>query len=84
MCRAASAPTKTARGPCTAVEERYGITLALGEGLMGVEAAGQRRARGSDESGNTYLADIVILAVGVKPAARDDVTGKSSAPDILH
>ena len=52
------------------VEERLrkqGVTLALGDGVAGFEAAPDAGLVVKSQGGNAYEADLVILAIGVRP-----------------
>jgi NADPH-dependent 2,4-dienoyl-CoA reductase/sulfur reductase-like enzyme/rhodanese-related sulfurtransferase len=47
--------------------EKHGIRLALGDGVAGFKQAARGGIDVQTESGKTYPADIVILALGVRP-----------------
>ena len=47
--------------------ERHGIRLALGDGVSGFKQLEGSRIEVQTKSGKTYPADIVILALGVRP-----------------
>jgi NADPH-dependent 2,4-dienoyl-CoA reductase/sulfur reductase-like enzyme/rhodanese-related sulfurtransferase len=47
--------------------ERNGMHLALGDGVAGFERAARDRLTVLTKSGKSYLADLVILALGVRP-----------------
>lgn len=47
--------------------ERHGVTLALGDGVAGFEKASDGSLHVLTKSGKAHQADIVILALGVRP-----------------
>jgi NADPH-dependent 2,4-dienoyl-CoA reductase/sulfur reductase-like enzyme/rhodanese-related sulfurtransferase len=47
--------------------ERHGVTVALGDGVAAFEQAEEGKLNVRTKSGKVYLADVVILALGVKP-----------------
>jgi rhodanese-related sulfurtransferase len=47
--------------------EAHGVHVVLGDGVAGFEQAEGDRVMVSTQSGDEYLADIVILALGVRP-----------------
>ena len=47
--------------------ELHGVHVALEDGVAGFEQTGDGPLEGSTQSGNSYAADIVILALGVRP-----------------
>jgi NADPH-dependent 2,4-dienoyl-CoA reductase/sulfur reductase-like enzyme/rhodanese-related sulfurtransferase len=47
--------------------ERHGVHVALDDGVAGFEQADDGSLEVSTQSGNTYPADIAILALGVRP-----------------
>jgi NADPH-dependent 2,4-dienoyl-CoA reductase/sulfur reductase-like enzyme/rhodanese-related sulfurtransferase len=59
--------------------ERHGIRLALGDGVAEFQKADEDRLTVVTRSGRTYPADIVILALGVRP---DTALAKSAGLEI--
>ena len=47
--------------------EKHGVRLALGDGVAGFKPAANRAIEVETQSGKTYPADVVILALGVRP-----------------
>lgn len=47
--------------------ETHGVTLALGDGVAGFEASAEGRLRVMTQKGAAYDADLVVLAIGVRP-----------------
>jgi NADPH-dependent 2,4-dienoyl-CoA reductase/sulfur reductase-like enzyme/rhodanese-related sulfurtransferase len=47
--------------------ERHGVRVALGDGVAAFEQAGEGKLRVRTKSGKVHPADVVILALGVKP-----------------
>ncbi len=47
--------------------EKHGVHLALGDGVAGFKPAANRAIEVETQSGKTYPADVVILALGVRP-----------------
>lgn len=47
--------------------EKHGVRLALGDGVAGFEAAPEKGLLVRTASGKTHPADLVILAIGVRP-----------------
>ena len=47
--------------------EKHGVQLALGDAVAGFKQAANGTLEVGTKSGKTYLADIVILAIGVRP-----------------
>ena len=47
--------------------EKHGVRLALGDGVAGFKPAANRAIEVETQSGKAYPADVVILALGVRP-----------------
>ena len=59
--------------------EKHGVKLALGDGVAGFKKSEKGNIEVETESGQTYQADVVILALGVRP---DNTLAKNAGLEI--